>query len=116
MAKTSRTLAVQIAKFAAEKKAEDICVLDMQKVANFCDFFVICTGTSDRHVKAVAEGIDEGIEKQGMALRQKQGLRDGRWVVLDLGDVVAHVFNRDAREFYGLEHLWQEAESIDWQT
>lgn len=86
----------------------------MQKVANFCDYFVISTGNSDRHVKAVADGIEDGLAPLGVKVRRKQGLSDCRWVILDLGNVVAHVFEREARDFYGLAYLWQEAAVVKW--
>ena len=85
----------------------------MRRVANFCDYFVICTGNSDRQACAIADGIIEGLEKKGQKVRHQQGLSDGRWVIVDLGDVVAHVFEREMREFYGLEYLWQEATRVD---
>ena len=87
----------------------------MRKVANFCDYFVICSGTSDRQVHAIAEGIKEGLEKIGVKLSHKKGFNSARWLLLDMGDVVVHMFDRPVREFYGLEHLWQDAVKIDWQ-
>ena len=84
----------------------------MRKVANFCDYFVICTGNSDRQARAIADGITEGVKDIGQKVHQ-QGLSDARWVIVDLGDVVAHVFEREMREFYGLEYLWQEAKRAD---
>ena len=86
----------------------------MRKVANFCDYFVLCSGNSDRQIKAVAKGIEEGLEEYKQRIRHKQGLSDGRWVVLDLGDVVAHIFDKERREFYGLDYLWQEAKKVKW--
>ncbi len=85
----------------------------MRKVANFCDYFLLCSGNSDRHVRAVALGIDEGVTQFGGKIGRKQGIKDGRWVLLDLGNVVAHIFDSEAREFYGLEHLWQEARKVN---
>jgi ribosome-associated protein len=110
---TSLSLAKSVVEFALNKKAEDVVVLDMRKVANFCDYFVISTGNSDRQTRAIADGIIEGLEKKGQKARRQQGLNDGRWVIVDLGDVVAHVFEREMREFYGLEYLWQEAKRIE---
>ena len=110
----SLQLAKSIVEFASSKKAENIVILDMRKVANFCDYFVICSGDSDRQVRAIAEGINEGLEKLGIEIKYKQGLKDAYWILLDLGDVVTHIFNEEAREFYGLEYLWQEAQSIPW--
>ena len=86
----------------------------MRKVVNFCDYFVICSGTSDRHVKAIAEGIKEGLEELGADTSAKGGFKDCRWVVFDNGDVVAHIFQKDIREFYSLEYLWQEAKIVKW--
>ncbi len=119
---TSKQLANKVAKFASEKKAVDILILDMRKLVNFCDYFVLATGTSDRQVKAIGEGIEEGLEDIGINAhpsKNKRGFQSsdsaegvGAWVLLDMGDVVAHIFEPNAREFYGLEHLWQEAPTV----
>ena len=110
---TSRKIAKLVAKLASDKKAQDIIILDMRKLVNFCDFFVICSGNTDRQVHAIAMHIDEKLEEIGMPLKFKQGLKNANWVVFDSGDVVIHIFQKDIREFYGLEHLWQEAKVID---
>ncbi len=102
-----------VAEFASDKKAENIIVLDMHKVTNYCDYFVICTGNSDRQVKAIAEGIEEQLEKVGMKVTHKQADKESRWILLDLGSVIAHIFERETRDFYGLEHLWQEAKKVN---
>jgi ribosome-associated protein len=86
----------------------------MRKVANFCDYFVICTGNTDRQVRAIALGIEESVEKLNLNPPRRQGLSDARWVVLDLGDVVVHVFEKLTREFYGLDYLWQEAKVVSY--
>ena len=88
----------------------------MRKVANFCDYFVIATGNTDRQVRAIAEGIEEGLEKHGMKLRYKQGLNNASWAILDMGDVVTHIFTPEAREFYALEYLWRDASKIVWKA
>lgn len=113
---TSLQLAKVMARLAHDKKAVEITVLDMRKVANFCDFFVLCNGTSDRHIRAVAQGISDGLEEQGERVSSRAGFKDAHWVVLDAGDVIAHVFDEEAREFYGLDHLWQEAKQVKWQA
>ena len=87
----------------------------MRKSVNFCDYFVICTGSSDRRVRAIADGIDEGLSKLGIKVRNHQGLSEARWILLDTGDVVVHAFVRELREFYGLEHLWQDAPKVNWK-
>lgn len=110
--------------FAEEKKAEHIKILDMRNVANFCDYFVICTGTSDRQVKAIADGIELGLKDLGVKIRYKHGLKGGvakftgdheaagSWALLDMGDVVVHIFEPNAREFYSLEYLWRDAPEV----
>ena len=98
-----------------DKKAEDIVVLDMRKSVNFCDYFVICSGTSDRRVRAIADGVDEGLSKFGLTIRYREGLRESRWVLLDAGDVVVHAFTPEMREFYSLDHLWQDAPRVGWK-
>ncbi|MBP6343034.1 MAG: ribosome silencing factor [Candidatus Omnitrophica bacterium] len=112
-----------IVAFAQDKKAEDIKVLDMREVANFCDYFVICTGTSDRQVKAIADHIELSLAELGVKIRYKHGLRGsnsknadeepiGSWALLDMGDIVVHVFEPNAREFYSLEYLWRDAPEV----
>ena len=107
-------------------KAQDIVILDMRALVNFCDYFVIATATSDRQAKAIAEGIEEKLNVKGVeanfshslkALRGQQfSQENGVWVLLDMGDVVAHIFEPQAREFYGLEHLWQDAIKIEYKS
>ena len=122
----SQRLAQQVAEFAGDMKAQDIVILDMRELVNFCDYFVIATGTSDRQAKAIAEGIEEKLKEQGVITNFSRGLKalrgmqfsqeNGAWVLLDMGDVVAHIFEPQAREFYGLEHLWQDAVKIEPKT
>lgn len=82
----------------------------MRGLVNFCDYFVVATGTSDRHVKAVAQGIEEELKELGVKTHHDPS--DGAWALLDMGDVVVHVFEPQAREFYALEHLWQDAPKV----
>jgi len=109
---TSRKLARLVAELASDKIAQDIVILDMRKLVNFCDYFVICSGNTSRQVRAIADHIDEEMGEYGLPLRFKQGLKNSDWVVFDAGDVVTHIFQKDTREFYGLEHLWQEAKEV----
>ncbi len=109
---SSDKLAKLIARFASDIKAQKIVILDMRKVVNFCDYFVLCSGTSARQVKAIAEGIEDGLAEHGVQTSFKHGLKEGRWALLDFGTVVAHVFESDSRDFYGLEYLWKEADRI----
>ena len=104
-----------IAELALEKKAEHLVVLDVRKAANFCDYFIICSGNSDRQVKAIAEHIRSGLHEIGLTVPRPQGLREGKWAIVDAGDIVVHVFDKDSRDFYGLEYLWQAGRKINWQ-
>lgn len=123
---TSKALAQKVARFADDTKAQNIVVLDMRELVNFCDYFVIATGTSDRQVKAIAEGIEEGLNKEGIEANFSRSLKslgtlqysqeNGAWILLDMGDVVAHIFELQAREFYALEHLWQDAVKVEYKT
>ena len=103
-------LARLIADYAADKKAIDIAELDLRGVLGFTDFFVICTGNTDRQTKAIHDGIHQGLKKQhGLLPRRVEGLGEARWILMDYLDVVVHVFTPEAREFYRLEQLWGEA-------
>ena len=110
---SARQKATFITKLVSNKKAEDIVVLDMRKIVNFCDYFVLCSGNSDRQVRAIALGVEEGLEEAGFKKYLKEGFKDSSWIVFDCGDVVVHIFYKEAREFYGLEHLWHEAKNVE---
>ena len=102
-------LAAAIAHYAADVKAEDLVELDLRGVLGYTDYFVICTGRSDRQVRAIHDRIAEGMKKDHGVLAQRvEGLAEARWVLLDYLDVVVHVFTPETREFYGLERLWGE--------
>ncbi|MGK0186880.1 MAG: ribosome-associated protein [Verrucomicrobiales bacterium] len=110
-------LAIELARFADEKQAEDIIVLDLQGISTITDFFVICTGTSLPHLKAVHREI---TQRSGSALNQKASMSDGsvesQWLVLDYGDVIVHIFHEDKRHVYSLEDLWSDAPRVEWQA
>jgi ribosome-associated protein len=109
---TPRNLAKKIAKIADDHKAFDIRILDLRKLTSFTDYFVICSGNSDRQVAAVADAIHEDLRKVGRRPLGEEGLREGQWALMDYGDVVAHVFYKDARDYYQLERLWHDAPSV----
>jgi ribosome-associated protein len=99
---------------AAEKKAEKMVALDLRQVASFTEFFVICSAANRRQVQAIADEISEQVKKQ---LKQSpvriEGYSAAEWVLLDYGDFVFHVFDKDARDFYDLERLWRDAAKVD---
>jgi ribosome-associated protein len=107
---TGEELARLIAGYAEDKKARDIVALDLRGMVAYTDYFVICSGTSDRQTKAIHDGIYEGLKHDhGTLPRRVEGLPQARWILMDYLDVVAHVFTPDTRSFYRLEQLWGEA-------
>ncbi len=107
---TPEELADAIAEQAADKKARDIVVLDLREALGYTDLFVIATGNTDRQVKAIHDGILEGMKKDhNTNPRRVEGLPEARWILMDYLDVVVHIFTPDAREYYRLEQLWGEA-------
>ena len=89
-----------------EKKGEDIVLLDIQHIASFADYFVICSGTSDRMLESLAQAVQEAAKQGYQIYSQIEGHANDGWLVVDLGDVVVHLFSPDQREYYGLEELW----------
>jgi ribosome-associated protein len=112
---TSEKLARDAAALAVSKKAQDVVILDLRGLSAVTDFFVICSGLSDVHVRAVADAVEEGLEREGAKKWHVEGYRHRRWILLDYVDVVVHVFHHKTREFYLLERLWGDAkvERID---
>ena len=109
---TSSALAVRAAHLALDRKANDVVVLGLAKVTDVTDFFVIASGTSDTHVRAIAEHVIEELKKEGSPVHHVEGLAQGRWVLLDYVDFVVHVFHPALRQFYQLERLWSDAELV----
>jgi ribosome-associated protein len=106
---------VQLAvRCASDKKGIDIKVLDLRQVASFTEFFVLASGANQRQVQAIADEITDQLKKQlnTRAIRV-EGYNAGEWVLLDFGDFIVHVFNKDAREFYDLERLWRDAQKVE---
>jgi ribosome-associated protein len=103
-------------KAADDKRAEDIMVLDMKGISLIADYFLICHGNSDKQVQAVAREIKEKAEENGYDIRRMEGFDEARWILIDLGDVVAHVFHRDERSYYNLERLWGDAPVLNIQS
>ncbi len=96
-------------KAADDKRAEDILALNMQGISLIADYFIICHGNSDKQVQAIAREIKGKAEEHGYNVRRMEGFDEATWILIDLGDVVAHVFHRDERSYYKLERLWGDA-------
>lgn len=101
-----------IAKTCSDKKGFDIKVLDLKKLTPIADYFIIVSGNSTTQVTSISDEIEEKMEKAGYNLLGKEGYRSGRWVLLDFGDIIVHVFHREDREFYNLEKLWADGEEL----
>lgn len=96
----------KVCKILKDKKAEDVVSIDVRGKTETCDYFVIAGGRSMTHTRALIEYLEEELDKEGVAPIRTEGVREGRWAVLDYGDVIVHVFNDEARLFYHLENLW----------
>ncbi|MDQ0197224.1 ribosome silencing factor [Neobacillus ginsengisoli] len=96
-------------KAADDKRAEDILALNMKGISLIADYFIICHGNSDKQVQAIAREMKEKAQENGYDVKRIEGFDEARWVLIDLGDVVAHVFHRDERSYYKLERLWGDA-------
>lgn len=102
------------ARYADELQAEDIIVLDLRGLSSITDFFVICTGTSTPHLKAIRRDVSRNVEEElGEKARSVEGDAESQWLVIDFVDVIVHVFHDDKREIYGLENLWKDAPRVD---
>jgi ribosome-associated protein len=107
-------LAKLAAAYAADKKAAGLVVLDLRAVAGYTDFFVICSGGTDRQVKAIHDAIHLGLKRDhGQLPRRVEGLTEARWVLMDYFDIVVHVFTPDLRDFYRLEQLWGDVPRVE---
>jgi ribosome-associated protein len=105
----SRPRALDVAQAGLDKKAEDVLVLDVRGLTSYADYFVLMTADSDRQAGAIADAVDERLKGRGATKVGVEGYESGRWILIDYGDVVAHVFNRESRSFYDLEGLWADA-------
>lgn len=103
------------ARVAADNKARDVLVLDMRGITPLYDFFVIATGISRRQLHTLADEIEATMRREGETRLGIEGYVAGKWVVLDYGDIVVHLFDQDARLYYGLEDLWADAPRLDWE-
>jgi ribosome-associated protein len=112
-ASPGESIARRAASLASELKATNIVVLDLRGVTDMTDFFVIASGTSDTHVRAVAEHIQAGLKDAGVSTTMTEGLTQGRWALLDYTDCVIHVFHPTLRQFYQLERLWGDAKPVN---
>lgn len=107
-----KRIALAACEAAEAKQAIEPIILDIAKLTTVARYFLIAHGNSDRHVRAIADHIQEELDRRKVRVWHAEGLSDGRWIVLDYGSVIAHIFYRDLREFYGLERLWGNADRV----
>jgi ribosome-associated protein len=102
-----------VVKTVDDKRAENIAVLDMEGISLVADYFVICHGNSEKQVQAISKELKDVALENDIQLRRMEGYDHARWVLIDLGNIVVHVFHRDDRSYYNLEKLWGDANSVD---
>src|SRR5579884_3303078 len=109
---TPLDLARRIVDIAADRQAVDVVLLDIRSMASFADYFVICNGTSERQIKAIVDTVLETLEREGFNALHVEGTPTSGWVLIDFGSVILHVFAPAEREYYRLERLWADAQTI----
>lgn len=108
----SEEFAEKVCKILQDAKAQDVITIDLKGKTDTADFFVIASGRSMTHTRSLIEKVEEGTEKLGVIPIREEGVREGRWAVMDYGDVIVHVFNDETRLFYHLEKLWDDGENV----
>jgi ribosome-associated protein len=102
-----------IVEAAQELKADDVVGIDVREISSFADTFIIVTGTSDRHVRSVADSIEAALKTHGEPPIGIEGYDEGRWVLVDCGDTIVHIFQQEIRDHYDLERLWSDAPTLE---
>ena len=111
---TSKELAVAVCKALADKRGKDIVALYVREKTDLCDYFIIASGSNAPQIRAMGERVEELIEREyGLQPSRTEGVRDGRWAVVDYGDVIVHIFNDETRLFYHLERLWADGANLE---
>ncbi len=108
--------AIEVVKIAQEaledKMAEDVKALDLRGISNITDYFIIASGNNVNHLRAMADEVEQKLFKAGVKLHHSEGYTVATWILLDFGNVLVHLFNKEQREFYGLDHLWSDAKTL----
>ena len=110
---TSKEIALKAAEILSSKKAADLKILEIKELTSICDYFVICSGTSSPHIKALCDETEIKLAEAFDLKCRNEGYNAANWLLMDYGNVVIHIFNKESLEFYGLERLWADAPEID---
>lgn len=110
---TSREMAKIACEALADKKGEDIRAIDISKISVLADYFIIANGASENQVRALVDNVEEQLAKAGVDAKQREGYGLGSWVLLDFGDIIVHIFDRENRLFYDLERIWSDGRTLD---
>ena len=111
---TSKELVLAVCKALADKRGKDIVSLYVREKTDLCDYFVVASGSNAPQIRAMGERVEELVEKElGLVPTRTEGVRDGRWAVVDYGDVIVHIFNDETRLFYHLERLWMDGGNLE---
>lgn len=112
----ARKMARLACKALDEKKGEDIKVIDIAGVSVLADYFIIANGSNESQVKALVDNVEECLHKAGFVLKQREGYGTASWVLLDFGDIIVHIFDKENRLFYNLERIWRDGVEVDVET
>ena len=110
---TSKELTKLAVAALEDRKAEDVTVIDISEISPIADYFIIANGTNESHVRALVDNVEETLGKAGYEVKQREGYGLGSWVLLDFGDIIVHVFDRENRVFYDLERIWRDGKQVD---
>lgn len=109
----SKLMAKLACKALDDKKGEDIKVIDISQISVLADYFIIANGTNDSQVRALVEAVEEELDKAGFEVKQREGYGLGNWVLLDFGNIIVHVFDKENRLFYDLERIWRDGKTVE---
>ena len=110
---TNRDYALLAAKTLSDKKAQDIIIIDIQEKAAFADYFVICSGTSERQINSLIDDVEDAFAKNGLLVKSIEGKNGSGWVLMDFGDVIVNLFTKEMRDKYSIEKVWGDCQFIE---
>lgn len=108
----SKTFAEKICNILKDHKAEDVLLIDVKEKSSVCDYYIVASGRSMTHTRSLSEDVESDMDKEGVAPIRTEGQREGRWIVIDYGDVLVHLFNDETRLFYHLENVWDTGKNV----